>query len=282
MGYKSIQPKVALITGGSSGIGLAASCLFASSGYRVAICGRDQQKLEAAVDTIRQSMPNGQSQHGTTASSRSESSPSEFSPSEFSWDNAYASMDREIMALAVDLNDPEQAIRFAHRAIAHFGQVDVLVNNAAIAPLANFEQISASDFEATINTNHRSLFYLTQVVWAAMKIRSQQREPEQIVGTIVNISSMAAVDPFAGFSLYGASKAWLELLTHALAIEGSESGIRVCAVRPGAVETPLLRGLFPDFPSDQCVSPANVAQLVWRCVSEPNEFPSGQTFAIAR
>ena len=186
------------------------------------------------------------------------------------------------MALTIDLNDPQQAIGFADQVLSHFGQVDVLVNNAAVAPLANFEQISASDFEATMNANHRSLFYLTQVVWTAMKARFQQRSPEQIVGTIVNISSMAAVDPFAGFSLYGASKAWLERLTHALAIEGSELGIRVCAVRPGAVETPLLRGLFPDFPSDQCVSPADVAQLVWRCVLEPNEFPSGQAFVIAR
>ncbi len=272
MDHNSGEPQVAMITGASSGIGLATACRFASAGYRVAICGRDQLKLKAAVETIRQSLPPERTlDNGTDSSSPQLSQPI-----------AHVGGDQNIMALTIDLNDPQQAIGFANQVLTHFGQVDVLVNNAAVAPLATFEQISASDFESTMNTNHRSIFYMTQVVWAAMKTRFQQRSPQQIVGTIVNISSMAAVDPFAGFSLYGASKAWLELLTHALAIEGSELGIRVCAVRPGAVETPLLRGLFPDFPHDQCVSPADVAHLVWRCVLEPNEFPSGQAFAIAR
>ena len=68
-------------------------------------------------------------------------------------------------------------------------------------------------------------------------------------GTIVNISSLAAVDPFPGFSLYGASKAWVELFTRATADEGRGIGIRAFAVRLGAVDTPLLRGLFPEFPA---------------------------------
>ena len=67
-------------------------------------------------------------------------------------------------------------------------------------------------------------------------------------GTIVNISSMAAVDPFPGFSVYGATKAWVELFTKAIAEEGRADGILAFSLRLGAVETPMLRGLFPDFP----------------------------------
>ena len=99
-------------------------------------------------------------------------------------------------------------------------------------------------------------------------------------GVIVNVSSLAAVDPFPGFSLYGASKAWMDLLTVALATEGSEKGIRVCSIRPGAVETPMLRSLFPDFPTEQCVSPEAVAERIWGCVSDPQNYESGKAYEV--
>ena len=99
-------------------------------------------------------------------------------------------------------------------------------------------------------------------------------------GTIINISSMSAVDPFVGFSTYGASKAWLDLLTHSLAQEGKDLNIRVCSIRPGAVDTPLLRGLFPDFPPEQCVTPEAVADIVLGCVTSPSDYPSGSAFPI--
>ena len=93
-------------------------------------------------------------------------------------------------------------------------------------------------------------------------------------------SSMSAIDPFPGFSLYGASKAWMDLLTQSLAAEGEPHGIRICSIRPGAVETPLLRGLFPDFPADQCVPPEAIAETVLGCVEDPQKFPSGQFFPV--
>ena len=108
----------------------------------------------------------------------------------------------------------------------------------------------------------------------------KQRPNRDAAATIVNVSSLSAIDPFPGFSLYGASKAWVDLLTEALATEGKECGIRVCSVRPGAVETPLLRGLFPDFPSDQCVSPDAVAEIILGCVASPEKFPSGGHFEV--
>ena len=114
---------------------------------------------------------------------------------------------------------------------------------------------------------------MTQVAWKWMMRQGR--------GVVVNISSLAAVDPFPGFSLYGASKAWLDLLTVALAAEGAEHGIRVYSIRPGAVETPLLRNLFPDFPADQCVSPHDVARQVWKCVDLPEKFASGSAFDVS-
>ena len=154
----------------------------------------------------------------------------------------------------------------------HGGKLDLLVNNAAASPLSPFHEISPEVFETTINTNVRSLFYLTQAIWKKMR--------EQGAGVIVNISSLSAVDPFDGLGFYGACKAWMDLMTQALAKEGSELGLRVCSIRPGAVETPMLRRLFPDFPSEQCVQPRAIAEAVWGCVAEPESYPSGEAFTV--
>ena len=228
---------VCLITGGSSGIGLATARQFARNGYDISICGRREAKLADAKQEILS-----------------------------------AGDGIQCLTLHADLTDVEQARNVADETIASFGRVDVLVNNASDAPLAPFEDISAEVFESTINVSIRSLFYFTQVVWKQMKQQGQ--------GVIVNISSMSAVDPFPGFSLYGACKAWMDLMTHALAGEGKEAGVRVCSIRPGAVETPLLRGLFPDFPAEQCVQPDEIANVAWACVVDPEKYPSGDAFPV--
>lgn len=233
---------VCLITGGSSGIGLASARKFFDAGYRVVICGRSVDRLHVASQHVT-----GQDQ---LQSDR--------------W-----------FALPGDLGADGQthlAEQLVEQTLAHFGQLDVLVNNAALAPLGPFDEVSVETLDSTLRLNLRAGFLLSQVAWRSMNSG----------GTIVNVSSMAAVDPFPGFALYGASKAWLELLTKALATEGEPRGIRVCAVRPGAVETPLLRGLFPDFPADQCVSPEDVAEVIWGCVHQPAAYASGGAFEVVR
>jgi len=238
---------VCVITGGSSGIGLATARLMRQTGYRIAICGRDAERLSAAhEELVTMKQDNGSEQSDTG--------------------------EQDVLAMQADLDDADLATQFIERTIKEFGTVDVLVNNAGMAPLEKFEEISADTFESLVNVNVRAGFYLTQKAWQQM-IKSGG-------GTIVNISSMSAIDPFPGFSLYGASKAWMDLLTQSLAAEGESHGIRICSIRPGAVETPLLRGLFPDFPADQCVSPEKIAATVLGCVQDPEKYPSGQFFPV--
>lgn len=176
------------------------------------------------------------------------------------------------MIMEADLNEPGTAATFVGAVQSKFGRIDILVNNAGYAPLAPFEEIEFETFDQVCNINIRSVFGATQSAWK--KMLKQGR------GVVINISSLAAVDPFPGFSIYGASKAWIDLFTVALAAEGAEKGIRVVSIRPGAVETPMLRGLFPDFPADQCVSPADVAEKIWGCVNEPDKFVSGQAYEV--
>ncbi|QEG24104.1 SDR family oxidoreductase [Mariniblastus fucicola] len=179
-----------------------------------------------------------------------------------------------VLAISGDIGLVETRRRLVESTLTKFGRIDVLVNNAGAAPLGDFESIDESTFETVVSTNIRAVFSLTQMVWPTLK--KQQR------GSIVNISSMAAVDPFPGFSIYGASKAWLETFTKAIAAEGVDDAIRVCCVRPGAVETDLLRGLFPGFPADQCVRPDDIANKIWSCVADPVGHPSGEAFTVSK
>ena len=96
------------------------------------------------------------------------------------------------------------------------------------------------------------------------QIMKQQKEG----GVIVNISSLAARDPFPGYAVYGASKAAVNSLTESLAKAGRKANIRVFSVCPGYVETALMRTSFPDVPADACLSPADVAEVVAWCATD--------------
>jgi len=130
---------VCVITGGSSGIGLATARLMRQQGYRVAICGRDEVKLDAAKTELLTIKP-----------------------------EELDSAQPTLLALQADLNDVDQAVQFFDQVINEFGSVDVLVNNAGMAPLEKFEQISAETFESLVNLNVRAGFYLTQKTWQHM------------------------------------------------------------------------------------------------------------------
>ena len=179
-----------------------------------------------------------------------------------------------VLSITGDVGIAETRKKIIEATQDKFGRLDVLVNNAGSAPLGEIESIDESTFEDVVSTNIRAIFSLTQLAWPILK--------GQGGGSIVNISSLAAIDPFPGFSIYGASKAWLETFTKAMAAEGADHSIRVCCVRPGAVETDLLRGLFPDFPADQCVSPEDIANKVWDCVTDADQHPNGEAFTVSK
>ena len=233
---KELSHKVCIVTGGSSGIGLATAARFVKEGYRVSICGRRSEALNKAV-----------SQLGNPES---------------------------VVSVCGDIGQASTRQELVKQTLEKFGRIDVLVNNAGAAPLGDFATIDEGTFDSVLDTNVKAVFSLTQSIWPILLNNGG--------GSVVNISSMAAIDPFPGFSIYGASKAWIELFSKAIAGEGTDHSIRVCCIRPGAVETDLLRGLFPDFPADQCVSPKEIADRVWACVSDPENHPSGEAFTVSK
>lgn len=154
----------------------------------------------------------------------------------------------------VDVTDRTAVGAFIDRIVAELGRIDLWVNNAGVAPLAAVAEMAPADFDTLTAVNITAVFDCCRAVWPVMK--------RQGGGVIVNISSVASVDPFPGFAAYGASKAWVNIFSKALANEGRADRIRVYAVAPGAVETPLLRGLFPDIPADETLDPETVAGTI--------------------
>lgn len=157
---------------------------------------------------------------------------------------------------------------------ATHGRIDVLVNNAGWTPLAAIDEVSLDDYRRMIDINIDAVFHMTQVVWPIMT--------EQGGGAIVNISSQSSVDPYPGLNVYGACKAWVNVFTKAMADEGRSRNIRVFSIAPGAVETSLLRGLFPDIPGDQTLTPESVAEVVFGVADQSQSAASGTTLFLRR
>jgi NAD(P)-dependent dehydrogenase (short-subunit alcohol dehydrogenase family) len=99
---------------------------------------------------------------------------------------------------------------------------------------------------------------------------------------VVNVSSYAARDPFAGLGAYGAAKAGVNLLGLALAREGAEIGVRVHTVAPAATETAMLRSNFSrqQLPEDQTLSPQAVAKVIVQCVCGDLACTSGEVIYV--
>ena len=177
-------------------------------------------------------------------------------------------------ALAVDLAASGGADALVRAAVQAFGRIDVLVCNAGLAPLESIAGQTDQTYEATMAINVDAVFRLTRAVWPIMQ--------KQRGGVIVSVSSVASVDPFAGFAVYGACKAWVNLFTRAAAAEGKADGIRMYAVAPGAVETGMLRQHFPDFPAAATLAPQDVAEAIFGCVLPAMAHSSGETIFVRK
>ncbi|MFT4194950.1 oxidoreductase [Ottowia sp.] len=134
-----------------------------------------------------------------------------------------------VLTLALDVTAPGDAERAAAAALAHFGRIDVLVNNAGYAVVGAVEETPEAELRAQLETNFFGAVAVARAVLPAM--RRQRR------GAIVNISSMGGQMSFGGFGAYSASKFALEGLSEALAQEVAPFGIKVLIVEPGAFRT---------------------------------------------
>src|SRR5690606_15556706 len=108
-----------------------------------------------------------------------------------------------VEARPVDISTPAAAAELVDVAVRRFGRIDVLVNNAGNAPLTPIERMSDEAFNECLHVTVSAVFFATRAAWPVMR--------DQGGGVIVNVSSMASLDPFQGFGVYGACKAWVNL-----------------------------------------------------------------------
>jgi NAD(P)-dependent dehydrogenase (short-subunit alcohol dehydrogenase family) len=188
-GKGALTGKVALVTGGSRGIGFAIAEALVARGGRAAVTGR----TAADLDRARDRMGDG------------------------------------LLTIKADVRDPEAAARAVAQTAERFGGLDILVNNAGVGKFAPVSELSVADWQATLETNLSGVFYCCRAALPHLRTRGG--------GWIINISSLAGKNAFAGGAAYCASKAGLNQFSEALMQEVRQEDIRVSYIMPGSVAT---------------------------------------------
>ena len=179
-------------------------------------------------------------------------------------------------AIRADLTDPDGAAESVRRTLERWGRIDALCNIAGYASMAPLAETTDAQWQANLQTNLSAVFYLIRSAWEALAASGR--------GVVLNVSSMASIDPFPGFGAYAPSKVAVNMLTRITAEEGRDVGIRALALAPGAIETPMLRGLFDSktLPADQTLRPEEVAERIRSYLQGDMDFESGKVIPINR
>jgi NAD(P)-dependent dehydrogenase (short-subunit alcohol dehydrogenase family) len=239
-GSGKLQDKVALVTGGDSGIGKAVAILFAKEGANVAISYLSEH--EDAKDTRE----------------------------------AVKEYGRECLLLAGDISKEKHCIAIVKKTLKQFGQIDILVNNAATQIEAKtLEDVKTTDLIKTFETNIFSMFWITKAALPSMKKGS----------SIINTTSVTAYRGSPTLIPYAATKGAIVAFTRSLSANLAEEGIRVNAVAPGPIWTPLIVSSFEpgkvakhgsDVPLKRPGEPAEVAPCYLFLASDDANYMTGQ------
>ena len=239
-----LKGKVAVITGGASGIGLVTAQMFAREGAKIVI--GDVQDAPQAI--------------------------------------------RDIGAVFVrtDVRDPRQVDALVAKAVGEHGRLDVMFNNAGIEFHGPFAATEPGDHERMVDINLNGVYYCMQ---AAIRAMLANKGPAR--GSIVNTASVAGLTGCPGLSTYNATKAAVVMLTKNAALEYGPFGIRVNAVCPGIIRTPMALAsvgeMGPGYlegigrkahPLGRIGEPEEVATLVRFLASEESSFITGAAIPI--
>ncbi len=172
-----------------------------------------------------------------------------------------------------DITVPEDVRNVFDRIQQELGPVDILLNAAGFLANVPFLDMNIEIWDQIINTNLRGLMLCCQMAFRQMSPRKS--------GVIMNISSLSGVknvEKFPGLSAYTTSKFGVAGLTEALAVEGRPLGIRVVAISPGAVDTPMLKQAAPNL--KPLITPENLAELIVYMVGGSGWFLSGTNIEL--
>lgn len=229
---------VAVITGAGKGIGRATAIELARRGYALSLAARTDSDL---VRTL----------------------------------NAADAVERGI-AVATDVSKPTEVDRLIDQTLDRFDRIDAVVHCAGLAPVRSITEMTAAEWQETIDTNLSASFHLARASWPAFE--------RQRGGVLVNVSSLASRDPFPGFAAYASAKAGMNLFGLVAAREGQAIGVRAYTIAPGAVETEMFRRIMTpeQYPRDKTLDPADVARVIAGCVQGDLRYASGEVIYLHR
>ncbi|WP_423822917.1 SDR family oxidoreductase [Salinisphaera sp. SPP-AMP-43] len=233
MSSNRLADKVALISGGAGGMGASHARAIVAEGGRVVIGDLAQEAGEALAQELGEAAV--------------------FTP--------------------LDVTDTEQWEQAVATAQAHFGQLNVLVNNAGIHSGGPTERVSDADWDRIVGINLTGTFKGIRAAIPALK--------EAAPSSIVNISSTAGLKGFADAAGYNATKFGIRGLTKAVAVELADKGVRVNSVHPGNVMTSMIEGLYASFdhvPMKRAAAAEEISNLVVFLASDDSSFSTGSEF----
>ncbi len=196
------------------------------------------------------------------------------SPLEETIEHIHAGPDHALV-VTTDVTHPREVTHLVEEVASRFGRIDALVNNAGAVESSPIPEMTQEHLKHMFAVNTFGPAHLIARVWPVMA--------RQGSGCIVNVSSMSAVDPFPGLAFYGAAKSALHGLTCGIVNEGGPHNIRGFTVAPGAVETPMLRGLVSEdeLPPSAVLKPNDVAQVVVECILGRRDEDIGRLIQVA-
>lgn len=271
-----LENKVALITGGSRGIGQAIALRLAKEGADIAIIYQstkeEAEKVSKIVDQIGTIDEIGILYHFIDQMETKEHA------KEVS--ELIDSMGAHSIICQANVSDFKQVNRMRDEVINKFGKIDILVNNAGIVRDKSFLKMTDEMWTDVLSVNLNGTFYCTKAVLAGMLERNY--------GRIVNISSVIGRIGNRGQANYAASKAGMIALTQTLAKEFAGTGITVNAIAPGYIETDMLKSvpkkimekILAQVPLGRLGKPSEVAGAVAYLVSEDGNYITGHVIDI--
>lgn len=281
---RQFEGKVALVTGGSSGIGRATALAFAREGAKLVVADVDAAGGEETVRLIREAHIAAPTKihaaipalAGAGVRSNADSYPTKGNGDKtgaYGWDSDVA---RFVMT---DVSKAAEVETLIQKVIQTFGRLDYTFNNAGIEGITGTTvDLSEENWDRVINTNLKG-------VWLSMKYEIPEFL-KQGGGAIVNTSSVAGLVGFQGIPAYVASKHGVVGLTKSAALEYAKSGIRINAVLPGVIRTPMVErfldgnpkgevSLVAQQPIGRFGTPEEIAEVViWLC-SDAASFVTG-------
>lgn len=244
-GRFSLDGKIALVTGGSRGIGRAVALEFAKAGADIVVASRKLETCEAAAKEIE-------------------------------------ALGRRALAVSAHTGKTDNLESLVDAALDHFGKIDILVNNAATNPhFGATIDIEKAAWDKTFDVNVNGVFFLTQLVF--------EKWMREHGGIIVNMASVAGLQPAPFTGTYCVTKAALIMLTRVLASELGAYNIRVNAIAPGFIKTDMSKAVWTNdmfkenvkrLPIPRLGETEDIASAALYLASDASSFMTGETIVI--